>query len=222
MMPNYMQVRGLARALRPRSALAARRGRAQRSAALGARSRCAACAGNEPHAGDPDLQPEQPDRRPAHRGRAGRDLRHRRRLRRVGPVGRDLPRRGARRRRNADGLGPLRARDRHARPVQGLRAARPADRLGRRAAGAGRGAVGRPRLHDDRARRDQRSAGANRARAARGASCCSRGRAASSAPTTRPCRRWIERRAATLTHIAAGGRRDRVRPLPHAHRLDAA
>ena len=35
-------------------------------------------------------------------------------------------------------------------------------------------------------------------------------------------KRWIERRAAALTHVAAGGRRHRVRPLLAPHRLDQA
>ena len=85
------------------------------------------------------------------------------------------------------------------------------DRLGRRAAGAHRGAVGRPRLHDDRPGRDQRSARADRARA--GAA-----RAAARADARHPphqlsrVKRWIERRAGALAHPSRSGRH-RVRPL---------
>ena len=126
--------------------------------------------------------------------------------RRVGHRRRDLSRRGARRGRHADGVGPLRARDRDERPVEGVRPARAAHRLGRRAAGRSSPTSGRPRLHDDRARRDQRSAGAHRARAGAARRRCSRGRAGSSAPTTRSSGAGSSGRTASAT--------SRPRPAP--------
>ena len=133
MMPNYMQVRGLARGLgrdvRPWPLVE------DADAALAADLDALGQLVTRAHQADPDLQSEQPHRRPFDRAGARRNLPDRRPGRRMGLVRRDLSRRGARRRRDADGLGPVRARDRHERAVEGVRAARAADRLGRRAAG---------------------------------------------------------------------------------------
>ncbi len=126
-----------------------------------------------------DLQSEQPDRRAVRGGRSRSHRRHRRPARQLDPLRRDLSRRRARRPRNADDLGPLRSGDRHERAVEGVRAARAAHRLDRRAAVAHRVAVVVSRLHDDRAGRAERRAGAARARAGARARVCSRARAAS-------------------------------------------
>ena len=60
----------------------------------------------------------------------------------------------------ADDVGTGGAGDRHERIVQGIRAPRTSDRMGCWTAGNDRCALGRSRLHVDRARRDQRSPGA--------------------------------------------------------------
>ena len=216
MTPNYMQVRGprarrSARPSRPWRLRASTRtpdaGRADLDGAEHAR--------HARHARDPALQSRTTRPAPGStRDDARRDLPPRRRGRRLGRRRRDLPRRGARRRRHADGLGPLRARGRHERAVEGLRPARPADRLDRRAARSRRGPVGRPRLHDDRARRDQRSARAHRARAGAARGSCSRGRAASSARTTRSSGAGSSGRTASATSRRRPGPSRFVR---HAH-----
>ena len=178
MVPNFMQAWGLARAfgatVKPLAA-GQRRGEAMASVDLDALERLVDAA----HQADRDLQSEQPDRR-ALRGRRSRSHRRDRRSpRQLDPLRRDLSRRRARRPRDADDLGPIRSRHRHQRAVEGVRAARAAHRLDRRAAAAHRVAVVVSRLHDDRARRAERRAGAARAASRRSASGCSRGRAAS-------------------------------------------
>ena len=79
--------------------------------------------------------------------------------------------------------------------------ARPAHRLARRAAVARRRPVGHPRLHDDRARRHQRSPRAHCARARRGAQALlarTRGIIRANYPLVQ---RWIEQQEG-LSHIA--------------------
>jgi aspartate/methionine/tyrosine aminotransferase len=73
--------------------------------------------------------------------------------------------------------------------------------VGRRASGRRRGALGDPRLHDHRARRDQRSAGAPGAHAPRGAAAprSLRGILRANYPILRE---WIERRTPHLSHLA--------------------
>ena len=138
------------------------------------------------HEADRDLQSEQPDRRAADRRRSRRHRAHRRPARRVDPVGRGLSRRRARRRRDARRCGAARER---VIVTSGLSKAYglPGLRIGWivGAAGARRVALVVPRLHDDRARRAERSPGARRAGARRAARGCSSARAASCAPTCR-------------------------------------
>ena len=181
MAPNYMQVGGLARALGARGACVAAR-RCDTAARAGAPDLDAAGALVTPTTrAHPDLQSEQPDRRAPDGGGAGRDLPDRRR--RHGAwvaVGRDLPRRRARRRRDADRCGAATSASSSRAGCRRPTGCRACGSAGSSAPpDAGRRAVGRPRLHDDRAGRDQRSARADRAGAARARAGCSRARAAS-------------------------------------------
>ena len=197
MMPNYMQLRGIARGLgatvRP-WALVERDGRwrADLDGLAGlvspATRLIAICNPNNPTGGASVV-------------RGGRrNLPDCRTRRCVGVVRRNLSRRGTRQCRDAIDLGPVRSRARHQRAVEGVRPSRSADRLGGRSGTIGRGTVGRPRLHLDRARCAERQARAGRTGAA--ATSSSREPAASSRPTTR----WSESGSRSahrlLTHVA--------------------
>ena len=99
------------------------------------------------------------------------------------------------------------------RPVEGVRAAGPAHRLGRRAADDRRGAVVVPRLHDDRARRAERRAGAARARTG-APDRDPRAHARHPRIRTFPIiARWLDAARRPLQLRAAGRRRDRLRAL---------
>ena len=150
MVPNYMQMWGLAQAFGATVSGVAARQRRRAVADRRGRSRARRLAADQ---ADRHLQSEQPDRRAIRRRRSRSHRGGRGPPRQLGARRRDLPRRRARRPRNGDDVGAARSGDRHERALESVRAAGPAHRLGRRAAGARGVAVGVPRLHDDRARR---------------------------------------------------------------------
>ena len=136
-------------------------------------------------------------------------------------VATEIPRGRDGRCRDARIVGSIRPRNRHQRPVESVWLARPADRVGRRPAGRRRAVLGRARLHHDRSGSDQRSA------RARGADAVTPRTAAR--PHTR--HRWRqlpgrppldrETRAEARTH-STRSRCDRDGPLPPPSELDRA
>ena len=187
MTPNYMQVRGLSRGLGatvtawPLVPGCADRWRAD----LESLSALVTATGRKR---DPDLQPEQPDRRAHRPPRGRRDLPRRGACRRLGGVGRDLSRRRARRRRDADGVGP---RTERAMVTSGLSKAYglPGLRIGWVAGPPALvdDALGYPRLHLDRARARSTIGWRESRSRPRGGNSCSRERAASCGRTIRSC-----------------------------------
>ena len=193
MMPNYMQIRGIARGARRHRACRGRWSRRRRRMRAGADLEALEALVSPATKLIVDLQSEQSDRRAAdaERGRtrsagspAGVG---------AGCVRRDLSRRGTRQRRDADIWG----RYDRALVTSGLSKAYglPGLRIGWVVGPPAlvEDTVGRPRLHVDRARRAERPARAGRAGAA--ATASSRGPAASSRRTTR----WskMDRKAGT-------------------------
>ena len=144
MMPNYMQVRGLARGLQANVTALASRRRQRRRARRDGGPISTACAPSSRTRTRAILvcNPNNPTGARLTAAELDEICAHRRQAWRMDRLRRDLPRRRAGWRRDADDVGAVRAGDRYVRPVESLRPARTARGLARCPSRHGRPAVG--------------------------------------------------------------------------------